>query len=37
MMASRVISPVEEEGAEVEGTVEAVGPIDSTRGRFGQS
>ena len=37
MMASRVTPPLEEEGAEVEGMVEAGGSVISVPGRFGRS
>ena len=37
MMASRVTSPVEEEGVKVEGIAEAAGLKDSTRGCFSRS
>ena len=36
MISSKVTPPVEEEGAEVEGTTEATGSEDFTHGRFGQ-
>ena len=37
MTTPRVTPPVEEEGVEVEGTVEGAGLVVSTRGHFGQS
>ena len=37
MMASSVIQPVEDEGTEVDGAVEARGAVVSIRGCLGQS